>query len=289
MHTTTLTPKGQFDLVAAIEFLRGFGPVDHNESGDGHTLLLPLVVEGEWLPAVVEVSDVGDGDLAVTAHGPGAGNAAITQIRRVLSLDLDPAPFDKVCDADPVLAEARGRHPVLRPVLFPSVYESLAWAILSQRTRMASASAAKARIAQTLGQVVDVSGEEVAVFPEPARLSSLEPMKGVTETKAARLRGLAAAVVNDDVTAARIVAAPDALEQLQQIDGVGPFSAELALVRGAGALDHLPGHEARLDAIVRDGYDLADDNKDGIAKVAEAWRPYRSWAAFLLRADAARA
>jgi DNA-3-methyladenine glycosylase II len=89
--------------------------------------------------------------------------------------------------------------------------------------------------------------------------------------------------------AARLRAQPpdEALDGLQQLPGVGPFGAELILVRGAGAVDVFPRHEKRLHAEMARRYGLPDEPSiEELADVAEAWRPYRSWAAFHLRVAA---
>jgi DNA-3-methyladenine glycosylase II len=67
---------------------------------------------------------------------------------------------------------------------------------------------------------------------------------------------------------------------VQEIKGLGPFAAELVVLRGANAPDALPHHERRLDAEIAERYG-ADRRPD---EVAEAWRPFRTWAAVHLRA-----
>ena len=59
---------------------------------------------------------------------------------------------------------------------------------------------------------------------------------------------------------------------MQQVKGIGPFAAELVVVRGANAPDALPRYERRLDAEIaeRDGPGCS------LADVSEAWRPYRT-------------
>ena len=69
--------------------------------------------------------------------------------------------------------------------------------------------------------------------------------------------------------------------QLRELPGIGPFSAELVWIRGVGDPDALPGNERRIEAIVRERY--GDDAR--MEDVAEAWRPFRSWVALLLRAS----
>ena len=61
---------------------------------------------------------------------------------------------------------------------------------------------------------------------------------------------------------------------------LGPFAAELVVLRGANAHDALPRHERRLDAEIAERYGPGRT----LAEVSEAWRPYRTWAAVHLRA-----
>ena len=67
---------------------------------------------------------------------------------------------------------------------------------------------------------------------------------------------------------------------MQQVKGLGPFAAELVVIRGANAPDALPRHERRLDAEIAERYGPGRT----LAEVSEAWRPYRAWAAVHLRA-----
>jgi len=67
---------------------------------------------------------------------------------------------------------------------------------------------------------------------------------------------------------------------VQQVRGLGPFAAELVVVRGANAPDALPRHERQLDAEITERYGPGR----ALADVSQAWRPYRTWAAVHLRA-----
>jgi DNA-3-methyladenine glycosylase II len=70
------------------------------------------------------------------------------------------------------------------------------------------------------------------------------------------------------------------VDAVQAIKGIGPFAAELVVVRGANAPDALPRHERRLSAEVAERY---GDGRT-LEEVAEAWRPFRTWASVHLRA-----
>jgi DNA-3-methyladenine glycosylase II len=82
-------------------------------------------------------------------------------------------------------------------------------------------------------------------------------------------------------TGRRCAADPeDAVQRVQQVKGLGPFAAELIVVRGANAPDALPHHERRLDAEIAERYGPGRT----LADVSQAWRPYRTWAAVHPRA-----
>jgi len=99
--------------------------------------------------------------------------------------------------------------------------------------------------------------------------------------KAEYLHAVAAAALEGQLDGAALRAMePDAaVAAVQAVKGLGPFAAELVVVRGANAPDALPRHERRLAAEVSEQYGPGAS----LADVAEAWRPFRSWAAVHLR------
>jgi DNA-3-methyladenine glycosylase II len=109
-------------------------------------------------------------------------------------------------------------------------------------------------------------------------------VRGLTGRKEEQLRALGAAAGTGRLDRARLRAlGRDAAEEdLRELPGIGPFSAELVWIRGVGDPDALPGNERRLAAIVRERY-----GEVRMEDVAEAWRPFRSWVALLLRATGA--
>ena len=76
---------------------------------------------------------------------------------------------------------------------------------------------------------------------------------------------------------------------LQAIPGIGPFYSALIVIRGTGFTDVLPIGEPRLRALATRLYGLpAEPDDAGLRALAEPWRPFRTWAAVLIRAAAAR-
>ena len=74
------------------------------------------------------------------------------------------------------------------------------------------------------------------------------------------------------------------MSRLRELPGIGPFSAELILLRGAGEPDGFPTAEPRLHEEMARAYALTDPAPADLAGLAEKWRPYRTWVSVLLRA-----
>lgn len=219
--------------------------------------------------------------------GAGAPDWVRSQVDRILSLDVDGSGFPEVGRRDPTIGGLQRRFSGLRPVLFMSPYEAGAWALIANRLRIVQAARIKARMAEQLGPPVDIHGDLRHAFPAPQRLVDLAGFEGLSGRKVERLRELASATAGGALAASRLRALePEAaLAQLRKLPGIGPFSAELILLRGAGEPDRLPAAEPRLRRAAGLAYGLdGEASQDELERRSDAWRPYRTWVAVLLRA-----
>jgi DNA-3-methyladenine glycosylase II len=279
-----LEPRGPFSLHSAIGFLEGFAPAMYGRDEVGH-LHLAFVPDGERRAAGACVRTRA-GALVVEVSGAAPAEPAARQVERILSLDVDGTGFPAVGERDPAIGRLQARYPGLRPVSFPSPFEAGAWFVLSQRIRADQAIALKARLSDELGERVAICGEERVAFPAPGVIADLEGIAGMPERKLATLRALAQAAVDGALDGAhlRALGGDAAVEQLQRLPGVGPFTAQGIVVRGAGEPDHLATAEPRLARAAALAYRLdAPLPADELMRRAEAWRPYRSWVGVLLR------
>ena len=204
--------------------------------------------------------------------GAGDLDAAARQVCRFLALVVDGRGWPQVGRRDAVIAGAQARLPGLRPCGFHSAYEAAAWSVLAQRLRIVQAARLRA-------ELIARDGEDGA-FPAPRTLARAD--LDLPGRKGEYLRAVAEAALDGllDGAALRAVDPEDAVQRVQQVKGLGPFAAELVVVRGANAPDVLPHHERRLDAEIAERY--GPDRT--LADVSQAWRPYRTWAAVHLRA-----
>ncbi|MGA4991301.1 DNA-3-methyladenine glycosylase family protein [Nonomuraea bangladeshensis] len=284
-HGFTITADGPFDFGGCLRFAEDW-PATSALPSDGRALRIAYCAEHDWKPIGVRVT-AAPGGVEVATTRP-AGPSIRGEVARIFSLDVDGTGFAKAGEADPVLGDVQRRRPGLRPLCFWSPWEAACWAVIVQRSSMLVASRVKQRIAARFGAEVVVDGQAFQAFPPPVSLLEAGGL-GLPAQKEEWVRGLARAALDGVLTTEhlRSLAPEEALAELRALPGVGPFSAGLILIRGAGAPDAFPGDEPRLFAILREAYGLPEDAPPAAYReLADAWRPYRSWASFLFRATA---
>ncbi len=279
-----LAVDGPFSLAAAAGF--GFGPNTGRPFPEGDVMRLAFVADDLRHQVGAAISQRPDGSLAVELSGDGDLAAAHAQIRRILSVDVDPAGWLAAGKADPVLGRSQGEYPGLRPVLFHSPYEAAAWAMLAQRRHRTQATAVRRRLSQATGVTFYLAGRPEPAFPLPQRLLEIDSFPGIDETRLARLHGVARAALDGQLDASVLAAAPadQAMRELRRIKGLGPVYAMLVYLRATGVTDALALGEPRLAGCLRHYYDLPSaPDTETMTRLAEPWRPFRTWAGVLFR------
>lgn len=284
MDRFEIRPEGPYSFAQSVRFLEGFAPAAYEGRVSDQLKLAFTVDGGEDAVGVIVCSEggvvvgevYGDADIAMVRK----------QVARILSLDIDGSGFAEVGGRDPVIRNLQERYPGLRPVLFYSPYEAAAWAIIGHRIRIVQAAKIKRRLAEELGSVIEIDGEPERVFPGPSRLEQLEAFPGLFGRKVEWLRCLGREAAESRLNAdyLRSMDTGDALNELKKLPGIGDFSAELILLRGAGEPDYLPTNEPRLGRAVAMAYGLDEPpTVAGLEALAELWRPYRTWVSLYLR------
>ena len=261
---------GPWSLQTSKSFWEGFTPAGMSADASDSALRTTFHADGDWHRVDVSVTQRDD-RAHLRLEGTGDLETAAQQVCRFLSLDVDARAWPDVGTRDPVIGDARQRLPGLRPCGFHSPYEAAAWSILSHRIRIVQAARLRADLVARHG--------EGGAFPAPATVRGLA--LDLPGRKTEYLHAVADAALDGHLNGARLrqMDVEDAISTVQEVKGLGPFSAELVIVRGANAPDALPTHERRLEAEVAERY--GPDRS--LTDVSDAWRPFRTWAAVHLR------
>lgn len=204
--------------------------------------------------------------------------------RRWLDLDADPAA---IAASLPALACANGDG--LRLPGATDGFEIGVRAVLGQRVTVAAARTLASRLVQRWGQPLETPWAEVdRGFPTPEALGLADPQEmgrlGLLRRQVQAIQALAVEeprlqdLEHDELPlparAARFV------EALQALPGIGPWTAHYLTMRRLGWRDAFPpGDVAVLNALGL-GRDAASARQ--AQTLAEAWRPWRSYAVLRL-------
>jgi AraC family transcriptional regulator of adaptative response / DNA-3-methyladenine glycosylase II len=204
----------------------------------------------------------------------------VANLRRIFDLAADPGPIDAVLGSDARLAGLVAAHPGLRVPGAWNGFELAVRVILGQQVSVAAGSRLAGKLVAQFGTPVETMIPGLtALFPTPARL--------VAEAEVLSLhlnvpRARAAAIVN---LARAATDAPDLLERgegletsvhrLSAVPGIGPWTAQCIALFALREPDAFPPRDVGLQRA------LGLTDRQLMAR-AEAWRPWRAYAAMHL-------
>lgn len=202
---------------------------------------------------------------------------AVQRVRRLFDLDADPYAVVERLGADEALRPLVEAAPGLRSPGTSDPHELAVRAVLGQQITVAAARTLAGRLVVAYGKPLAApDGGLTHLFPEADALASAPLGElGMPESRRATLRTVAEAVA-DGTVALETGADRDGTERaLLALRGVGPWTAGYVRMRALGDPDvFLDG-----DAGVRHGLALAGcGSGSAVARRAESWRPWRSYA-----------
>jgi len=294
-QVSRLEVRGPYDLAEVA--MMGFG--HRNEEEFDGVMRMAFCLDGDYERQVgVEARQVGQQielRLHTTAGSPaltaGELERAARQVARVISVDHDGDAFHQLCLADPALASVHSRAPGFRPALFYSPYEAAVWSVISARRARSQGISLRTRLAQLYGATFDLAGVETLAIPTPTQLLAIESVPGLPVDRVPRLHAIAEAAQRGQLDADRLRALPsdEAMAELQRLPGIGPFYSALIVIRACGHTDVLSLTEGHSRSAVQELYRLEAEPTDAeLERLAEPWRPFRTWVLVMLRALAGR-
>jgi AraC family transcriptional regulator of adaptative response / DNA-3-methyladenine glycosylase II len=225
-----------------------------------------------------------EGEDALELRVRGAEPATLFQIslaaRRVFDTSADPTRTTLAFRSDPLLGPFVTRRPGLRIPGEWDPFESTVCAVLGQNVGMASGRALAARIVDRAGpRIKKPEGDLTTLFPSPMDLAKANINGlGLSRSRVTALQELARAVIQGKLDFS--ASTECVLAALSKVPGIEPSSAEYVALRALGEPDAFPANDSDLRRIAR----VANRPLSALELEAraEAWRPWRGYAAFHL-------
>lgn len=201
----------------------------------------------------------------------------VERIRSMFDLNADWAAIVQSLRGEPALAAAVDTAPGLRVPGCWNGFELATRAILGQQITVKGATALAGTMVATFGEAFHGPKGLTHLFPSPAvlgvaKLNSI----GLTGARAETIRTLARAVSTGKIKFEGVVDSEEFLTRLCEIPGIGKWTAQYVSMRALGEPDAFPS--ADLGLLHALGLGSARE----LERRAEAWRPWRAYAAMYL-------
>jgi AraC family transcriptional regulator of adaptative response / DNA-3-methyladenine glycosylase II len=227
-----------------------------------------------------EVSlDEGNDALAVRVQfgDPRSLFFIVERVRAMFDLNADCAAIVRSLRTDPLLGRCVEANPGLRVPGCWNGFELATRAILGQQITVKGATALAGRIAKAFGRPFSAAGGLTHLFPSPEVLADADLASvGMPGARARSIRALARAVCEGQISFEGILESDAFLGRLREIPGIGEWTAQYVAMRALGEPDAFPSSDLGLLRA------LALVNSRELEQRAEAWRPWRAYAALYL-------
>jgi DNA-3-methyladenine glycosylase II len=279
-----VTPPFRLDLTAWALRRRSINQTDR---WDGSVYARTIHVDQIPVELFVEsVGSINSPRLRVRVTGVCRRALVETAVRQalnhVLGLSVDLTGFYATAAAEPPLDELANRFRGMRPPRFPSIFEALMNGIACQQLSLQAGLTLLNRLVDTFGRF---SGPPEAgrgkAFPQPQALAGVDTRSlqalGFSQAKSIAIREIAIAAAKRELEYETIANFDDAAActRLQELRGVGRWTAEYVLLRGCGRLNIFPGDDVgarnNLQKWLRRKRSL---DYDSTKRLLRRWQPY---------------
>lgn len=207
--------------------------------------------------------DVDAQALLVSADGRVQADAILERVAAVFDVAHDAAPIENHLRRSPVLAAKVAAVPGMRPTAAWSPFELCVRTILGQQVTVAAARTLMRRLVERCGEAT----------PECVIEGDLTQM-GMPGKRVETIRTLAHAVLERRVRFDQPW--PKLAAELKQLPGFGPWTRGYLAIRLGREPDAFPESDIGLMRAAQ------AESPAALLRMAEAWRPYRSYAATYL-------
>ena len=211
----------------------------------------------------------------------------IARLRRQFDLAADPLSIAAHLRTDPLLAPLLKRRPGLRVPGAWDGFELAMRAVLGQQITVAAAIRLAGRLVAGYGQpLIDSDRHLTHVFPTPQALAQADlSCLGMPRSRAATLSAVAAAAIASPDLFGAHCDLEEAIRRLRSIRGIGEWTAQYIALRQLREPDAFPAADVGLMRALEDAYGQRPSAPELLER-AQAWRPWRAYAAQHLWAGA---
>lgn len=209
----------------------------------------------------------------------------LARIRVVCDLDAHPQEIDAVLGAHPLLRPYVEGRPGLRVPGAWTPFELASRTVLGQQVSVAGANTLMGRMALRFGGKIETPWPELRLLPATAEAVASAGIDdiariGMPGKRAEGLRHLAQAMAGGHIPLMPGDEAAGTMAKLKALPGIGEWTAQYLAMRALRHPDAFPAGDLGLRKALTTGATMSSERQ--ALAIAEAWRPWRSYAALHL-------
>lgn len=211
-------------------------------------------------------------------------------VRTLFNLDFDVKPFYEQTKKDSVMTYLTRKLRGLKSPTTPTVYEALIDSIVEQQISLSIANTMEARLIKSFGEVFNLNEQAYYAFPKPRELASASVNKlrscGLSQRKAEYIKDVSKMIIDGKLCLEKLKGyenANDIIAELDEIRGIGIWTAEMTMVRGLQRMEAFPADDVGLRRVISHYY--CEDRRissEEARKIAEKWGKWKGLASFYL-------
>ncbi|HLZ22559.1 MAG TPA: AlkA N-terminal domain-containing protein [Ktedonobacterales bacterium] len=216
---------------------------------------------------------------------------AAATLERMLGLSFDLAPIQRAISADERLAQIMAQVPGLKPPGFDSLWTTLLCVVPFQQVSLDAGMSILNRLVVATGTTLEYAGRSYYAFPSAARIAAADPdqlrRSGLSQAKVRTLMGAAEQITSGALNERDISCLGDAeaIRYLTRLPGIGPWSAQIVLLRGFRRLGVFPAGDSGVNGTLAKLFQLdAGQVEVRLQALASALGPWKGYLYFLLLA-----
>jgi len=290
--TGAALPPFRFDLSSEI-FANGDKQIRNYEKGRFWQVIR---VNGKLILATIEAVGTVDkpeisaefkSDSVITEEDKKKAEDTVTAL---FSLDLDLKPFYKTVKDDKIMAHLTRELWGLKNPTTPTVFEALVDSIVEQQISLKVANSIENKIIKKFGDTLNLERTFYFAYPTPQRLASVSTEElrrcGLSFRKGEYIKEVSRFITEGKLNLEKLKnydSSEQIIKELDEIRGVGVWTAELTMLRGMRRLEALPADDLGLRRVIsryyRDGKMIPSSEA---RKIAKNWGDWKGLAAYYL-------
>lgn len=208
----------------------------------------------------------------------------VWRVRMMFDLNADPVKLKELFEKDSILGSVWSRHPGIRVPVCWDPCEFTVRAIVGQLISVKAATKLVTNIVEKFAEDLSISTPKgiKKIFPSASHLREIGKHSfGLTQNKIAAIEGFSKIVVEDIIDLENVDNLDAFLQQCKSVRGIGEWTAQSIAMRGMGSKNAFPASDL---GIVQAMLSTNSQKRSPaqIKRIAERWRPLRSYAAMLL-------